>query len=219
MYQSPIVYGRLISPLLVAPRFMTCHLYLFICCVLDTHPHTDTHKRWWRKHTYAHTHSRHRDPNANREPRCFSSWRPMWNVEISIFPIRTSPVVQTWNREKSNFHVGELTPRSCYRKYREFHISGQKFIVLKCKREIQRIPYFMNKQWCPDFHLWNRDNSNSTLFLHILRKPMPRLSYVNYKDCVFNVRKSPSWLSYMRYREFHISHQLTSIQIFISEKK
>ena len=193
-------------------------LSLYLLCSGHTPTHRDTHKHWWWKHTYEHTHSRHRDPNANREPRCFSSWRSIWNVEIPIFLIRTFPVVQMWNREKSNFHVGGLTPRSCYRKYREFHTSVQKFIVLKCIREIQRIPYFMNKQWGPDFHLWNRDNSNSTLFLHILRKPMPRLSYVNYKDCVFNVRKSPSWLSYMRYREFHISYQLTSIQIFMWEK-
>ena len=56
MYQSPIVYGRLISPLLVAPHFMTCHLYLFICCVLDTHPHTETHTNTGDESTHMSTH-------------------------------------------------------------------------------------------------------------------------------------------------------------------
>lgn len=67
-------------------------LSLYLVCSGHTPTHRNTHKHWWQKHTYAHTHSRHRDTNANREPRCFSSWRSIWNVEISIFLRGTSPV-------------------------------------------------------------------------------------------------------------------------------
>ena len=34
--------------------------------------------------------------------------------------------------------------------------------------EMQRVKDFTRKQWCPEFHLWNRDSSNSTLVPQLL---------------------------------------------------
>ena len=40
-----------------------------------------------------------------------------------------------------------------YRKYREIHISWWKFVPFIYVWEIERIPYFLKKEWWPDFHL------------------------------------------------------------------
>ena len=73
----------------------------------------------------------------------------------------------------------------------------------------------MKNQWCTYFHLWNRDNSNTILVLHIWRKLKPWFSSVKYRDFHINVRKSPPRFSYMKYRKDHISCKKLSIQIFI----
>lgn len=71
-----------------------------------------------------------------------------------------------WNIEKSIFHEGEscldLDTGSIENSL--FH-GGQSLIYAW---EIQGVKYFTKKQWCPEFHLWNRDNSNSILVRQIL---------------------------------------------------
>ena len=52
-----------------------------------------------------------------------------------------------------NFYEGGLRPKFWYRKYREFCIAWWKFVPLIYVWEIERIPYFLKKEWWPDFHL------------------------------------------------------------------
>ena len=61
MDQSPLVCECLVSPLLVAPHLMFCHLHLCVCSGQDPCTHTHTHMQ------HKHTRVRGRDTNANKE--------------------------------------------------------------------------------------------------------------------------------------------------------
>ena len=61
MDQSPLVCEHHVSPLLVAPHLMFCHIHLCVCSGQDPCTHTHTHMQ------HKHTRVRDRDTNGNRE--------------------------------------------------------------------------------------------------------------------------------------------------------